>query len=107
MCDQSGIIRDLSARSDYGLVLKIMQTVEIHNRAEHVNPEPRSLRDTLLAVAALLHIEVIKKDHGNRLAAAGDREQLRETFAGAARCQLDAAAEAAGTVCRNQAAGYQ
>src|SRR5262249_49069633 len=52
--------------------------------------DPRSLRDTMLAVAALLHIEAIKMESANPLAAAGDRRQLREVFAGAACSQLDA-----------------
>jgi hypothetical protein len=107
MGDQSGSIRDLSARGDYRLVLEIMQTVDRYNRDQHINPDPRSLRDTILAVAALLHIEAIKLSGGNQLAAAGDGEQLRETFAGAACCQLDAAVEAAATIRRDQTSGYQ
>jgi hypothetical protein len=107
MCDQSGRISDLNARSDCGLVLKIMRTVERFNRDEHINPDPRSLRDTMLAVAALLHIEAIKVDGGNQLAAAGDGEQLRETFASAACRQLDAVVEAAAIIRRDQTSGYQ
>jgi hypothetical protein len=109
MSDRSGGTSqcDLGARSDYDLVLKIMQTVERHNRDEQINPDPRSLRDTMLAVAALLHIEAIKMDCGSRRAAAEDREQFREAFAGAARCQLDAVAEAAAIIRRDQTGEYQ
>ncbi len=107
MSDRSGCTAqcDLSARSDYGLVLKIMRTVERYNRDEHIDPDPRSLRDTMLAVAALLHIEAIKMDDG--LAAAGDGKGLRETFAGAACRQLDAVAEAAAIIRRDQTSEYQ
>jgi hypothetical protein len=98
---------DLGARSDYDLVLKIMQTVERHNRDEHVDPDPHSLRDTLLAVAALLHIEAIKIEAGNQLAAGEDGKQLRETFADVACCQLDAVVEAASIIRRDQSSEYQ
>jgi hypothetical protein len=96
---------DLSARSDYGLVLKILRTVERYNRDEHINPDPRSLRDTMLAVAALLHIEAVKIDSANPLAAARHGEQLRKAFAGAACCQLDAVAGAA-AIRRDQTGEY-
>jgi hypothetical protein len=98
---------DLSARSDCGLVVKIMRTVERYNRDEHINPDPRSLRDTMLAVAALLHIEAIKICSANWLAAAGDGEQIRNAFASAACCQLDAVVEAATTIRRDQTGEYQ
>jgi hypothetical protein len=107
MGDQSGSISDLSACGDYRLVLKIMRTVDRHNRDEQIDPDPLSLRDTMLAMAALLHLEAIKMDGGNQLAAAGDGEQLRETFASAACRQLDAVAEAAATIRRDQTSGYQ
>jgi hypothetical protein len=108
MSDGSGGIgqRDLSARSDYGLVLKILQTVEHFNRDEHIIPDPRSLRDTMLAVAALLHIEAIKMEGANPLAAAGDGTQLRNAFAGAACCQLDAVADATAIIRRDQTGEY-
>jgi hypothetical protein len=109
MSDRSGCtgLCDLRARSDYGLVLKIMRTVEHHNRDEHIVPDPRSLRDTMLAVAALLHIEASKMGSANPLAAAGDGKQLREAFAGAACCQLETVADAAAIIRRDQSGEYQ
>jgi len=109
MSDRSGCTGqcDLRARSDYSLILKIMRAVEHHNRDEHIVPDPRSLRDTMLAVAALLHIEAIKTDDTNTLAPGGDRKQLREVFAGAACCQLDAIIEAAAIIRRDQSDEYQ
>jgi len=106
MSDRSGSTGDLSARSDYGLLLKIMRTVEHYNRDEHINPDPHSLRDTMLAVAALLHIEAIKLDSDDVPAAAGDGEQLRTTFAGAACRQLEAVVEAAAIIRRDQSGEY-
>jgi hypothetical protein len=109
MSDRSGCtgLCDLSARSDYGLVLKIMRTVEHHNRDEYIVPDPRSLRDTMLAVAALLHLEAIKMESANPPAVAGNGKQLREAFAGAARCQLDAVAGVTAIVRRDQTGEYQ
>jgi hypothetical protein len=98
---------DLSARSDYDLVLEIMRTIEHYNRDKRTTPDPRSLRDTMLALAALLHIEAIKMNDGIRLSAAEGGEQLREMFASAACCQLDAVAEAAAIIRRNQTGEYQ
>ena len=96
---------DLSARGDYGLVLKIMRTVERYNRDEHIKPDPRLLRDTMLAVAALLHMDAIKMDGGP--AAAEDGERFRETFTSAACRQLDAVAGAAAMIRRDQTTDYQ
>jgi hypothetical protein len=109
MCDQSTCtgLSDLSARSDYDLVLKIMQTVESHNRDQHVEPDPRSLRDTLLTVAALSHIEAIKMETGIQLAAAEYGKQLRDTFANAACSRLDAVVEAAAKIHRDPTREYQ
>src|SRR5262245_12192763 len=98
---------DLSARGDFGLVLKIMQAVEHHNRDEHINLDPRSLCDTMLAIAALLHIEATKINGASRLATAEDGAQLRETFAVAACSQLDAVAKAAAIIRRDQTGEYQ
>jgi hypothetical protein len=79
-----------------------MRTVERYNRDGHIKPDPLSLRDTMLAVAALLHREAIKIDGANPLAAAGDGEPLREAFASAACRQLDAVADAATIIRRDQ-----
>src|SRR5215813_6550281 len=107
MCDRGGSTGDLSAHRDFGLVLKIMQTVERHNRNEHIFTDPLSLRDTMLAVAALLHMEALKMDGRDHLAAVAEVEELCETFAGAARCQLDAVVEAATILRHCHSPGYQ
>jgi hypothetical protein len=98
---------DLGPRSDYGLVLKIMQTIECHHRDEQTNPDPRSLRDAMLAVAALLHLEAIKIKGRNQPIEAEDGEALRKTFTGAACCQLDAVTEATAHIRRGQTGEHQ
>jgi hypothetical protein len=66
---------------DYDLVLaaKIMSWIEQYHQDEDIAPEPVSLRNTMLAVAALLHLESIGYDS----------EDARETFAKIACAQLD------------------
>jgi hypothetical protein len=49
-----------SADIDFALVRKIMETIERHYEDEQVAPAPASLRDDMLAVAALLHIQNTK-----------------------------------------------
>jgi hypothetical protein len=109
MSDRSGCTHlcNLNARSDYGLVLKIMGTVEHHNSDEHIVPDPRSLRDTMLAVAALLHVEAIKMDEANSHVVEKVRERLHEAFGSAACRQLDAVVEAAALIRRDQSGKYQ
>jgi hypothetical protein len=78
-----------------------------YNRDEHIIPDPLSLRDTMLAVAALLHLEVSKMNGGNPLAAAAYGEQLHQMFANAAGDQLDAVVEAAAKIRQDQTGEYQ
>ena len=109
MSDLSGCTGqcDLRGRSDYGLVLKIMRTVQRYNREEHINPDPHSLRDTMLVVAALLHVEAINMGNASRPAAGGDGEQIRGAFVSAACGQLDAVVKAAAIIRRDQSSEHQ
>jgi hypothetical protein len=76
----------LSLGDEYDSVLvgKVLCLIESHNQAEAIDPDLISLRNTMLAISALLHLQV-SEIGGNR----------RETFAEAASCQLDAVSEAA------------
>jgi hypothetical protein len=67
-----------------------MRTIERHNTDERIAPDPTSLRDTMLAVAALLHLE----------GANVRGEALYDAFAEAAKLQLVSAVKAAGIVKR-------
>jgi hypothetical protein len=98
---------DFSARSDYALVIKIMQTIECHHRDECTSPDPCSLRDTMLAVAALLQLEAIKIYGRNQPIQAEDGEAVRERFTGAASCQFDAVIEATALIRRDGSGEYQ
>jgi hypothetical protein len=61
------------------LVAKVMSMIKQYYEDENIAPEPLSLRNTMLAVAALLHLESIDSDV----------EDARENFAETARAQLD------------------
>ncbi len=65
----------------YDLVLaaKVMSLIQQYHQDKDIAPEPVSLRNTMLAVAALLHIESLDYDD----------EDAGETFAQIARAQLD------------------
>ncbi len=41
---------------DMELVEKIMQIIECHHEGEHINPNLQTLRNTMLAASALLHL---------------------------------------------------
>jgi hypothetical protein len=72
---------------DYDLVLaeKILQTIQRYIQDEGTNPDPSSLRNTLLAVAALLHLQT----------SGSEANDVHEKFAEAASDQLEAVEEAA------------
>jgi hypothetical protein len=74
---------------------KIMGMIGRYNQEEHINPCPVCLRDTMLAVAALLHLESIRL-HGAKpeKPRAGGKRRLDVTFAKAARERLQAVMEA-------------
>jgi hypothetical protein len=72
------------------LVEKVMRMIGNYGEDERINPCPRCLRDTLLAVAALLHLETAKlhAPHGRK------GKRFDDEFAKAARMRLKAVADA-------------
>lgn len=81
---------------DYGelhaltLVEKIMRAIDQFNRDVKASPCPACLRDVMLAVAALLHIEAARLEGKSAPAKA-----LEDRFAEAARDRLEAVIQAA------------
>jgi hypothetical protein len=45
---------------DMELVEKIMETIQSHHEGEHINPNLKSLRSTMLAASALLHLAYVE-----------------------------------------------
>ncbi len=64
------------------LVGTIMHAIEHHNKTEDAECCPACLRDALLAVAALLHVEAVRLNSAN----GGETHTLEADFANAA-CQ--------------------
>jgi hypothetical protein len=72
------------------LVEKIMRVIGNYSHDERISPCPRCLRDTMLAVAALLHLEAVKLRATNRR----KEKRFDDEFAKAARARLSAVADA-------------
>jgi hypothetical protein len=70
------------------LVKRVMAVVEDYIREKKALPSPAPLRDTMLAVAAVLHIDAV------RTGGAGDYESIVEGFGESARKQVRAVIEA-------------
>jgi hypothetical protein len=81
MSDQ-GVIHQVA------LAREIMTVIERYNRAHSIAHRPSAIRDTLLSVAGLLHLE-----HAKIVSGSFDSLQLRNAFAEASLVQYDAAIE--------------
>lgn len=82
-CPGGGAECDYSEMHELTLVEKVMRTIEQYNREANADPCPACLRNAMLAVAALLHVEAA------RLCGARP-EVLEEEFGEAAREKLQA-----------------
>jgi hypothetical protein len=82
--------RDCSFGGGYDVTLtaKIMRMIERHNKQEGISPCPHCLRDTMLAVAALLQLEAARVDGAKRGKPAVRGKSFDDAFAEAARKQL-------------------
>jgi hypothetical protein len=79
---------------EVALTDKIMRTIARYNEGAHIEPCPACLRDTMLAVAALLHLEAAKLYAAKSAKARVGGERFEESFAKAAREGLKAVSEA-------------
>ncbi|MGO9173661.1 MAG: hypothetical protein ACLP7P_17105 [Rhodomicrobium sp.] len=92
-CPGGGTDCNYSETHELTLVGTIMRTIEQYNKDVNADPCPVCLRDTMLAVAALLHLQAARMDGVNpHLGADGF---LEEDFGEAARESLRAVAETA------------
>jgi hypothetical protein len=66
---------DLSLKHELNLVHEIMSTIERFNNGHAISPAPSAIRDTLLAVAGLLHRDA-RRVEGQE----DNPGKLRETF---------------------------
>jgi hypothetical protein len=82
-----GVIHELA------LAQEIMAVIERYNNTRSIPHRPRAIRDTLLGVAGLLHLE-----HARIVSGSFDCLQLREAFAEASLVQYDAAMETSAAI---------
>jgi hypothetical protein len=79
---------------ELALTEKIMRTIAGYNQQEHIEPCPVCTRDTMLAVAALLHLEAARLDPERAGKPRAWGKRLDEVFTKAARKRLKAVIEA-------------
>jgi hypothetical protein len=79
---------------ELALTANIMRTIAGYNQDEDINPCPVCLRDTMLAVAALLHLEAAKLDPEKPTKSHFAGKSFAEAFIKAARDHLQAVIEA-------------
>ncbi len=87
-CPGGGAECDYSEVHEVTLVEKVMRTIEQYNKEANADPCPSCLRDAMLAVAALLHVEAARLSGANSLLST--HGALEEEFAEAARDRLHA-----------------
>ncbi|MFY9642910.1 MAG: hypothetical protein WCD20_01310 [Rhodomicrobium sp.] len=86
---------DYSEMHELPLVGKVMRTIEKYNQEVNAEPCPSCLRDAMLAVAALLHLEATRLSGANSLLGRG---ALEEEFGDAARERFHAVTQVAGGI---------
>jgi hypothetical protein len=85
---------------EQALVGEIMHSIERRNRMRKRTPCPLCLRDTMLAVAALLHLEAARTGMtGGRKPRPGSK-RYRDAFARAARTRLEEVTQASAAILR-------
>jgi hypothetical protein len=89
-------MKDLSLKHELDLVHEIMSTIERFNNDHAIDPAPAAIRDTLLAVAGLLHREAIRVEGQE-----DDPRQLQRTFGEAAQARIEQVLKASTRTGRN------
>jgi hypothetical protein len=85
---------------ELSLTAKIMHVIEHCQKDGNINPCPACLRDTMLAVAALLHVEAARLDLERAGRPRIGSKRFEEAFVKAARERLKAVIEAEANTAR-------
>ena len=86
---------EYSETHELPLVQRVLQSIQQYNQEKSADPCPECLRDAMLAVAALLHMEAERLLTSRPLA--DGLEALEEAFGSVAREKLRAVAQVAAT----------
>jgi hypothetical protein len=84
---------DFGDQHELALVRAVMQTIKHYGEREHVEPCPKCLRDALLNVAALLHLEAAKIGVPSFGRSSVEAKGFDHDFAEVARARLEAVAD--------------
>jgi hypothetical protein len=87
-CENGSQDCDFDRKHEQLLVGELMQTIERYSKKNKINSCPSCLRDTMLSIAALLHLEAAKAGTA-KTGKQRPGKRLGETFAKAARSQLE------------------
>jgi hypothetical protein len=84
---------NLDDRDELPLVGEVLRTIERYSKKKKISPCPSCLRDTMLSVAAFLHLEAAKAETA-RTGKPRFGKRLGDTFAKAARVRLETVRQA-------------
>jgi hypothetical protein len=92
-CGNGNLNCNFDDKHELPLVGEVLRTIERYNKKKKISPCPSCLRDSMLSVAALLHLEGAKAE----TAKTGKQrfgKRLGDTFAKAARVRLETVRQA-------------
>jgi hypothetical protein len=94
-CGSGAVECEYSETHELPLVQRVLESIQQYNREKNTDPCPECLRDAMLAVAALLHMEAERLLTSRPLA--DGLEVLEEAFGSVAREKLRAVVQVAAT----------
>ena len=89
-CPNDGNNCDFTTAHELALTKEIMGGIGRYRQDEHIDPCPLCLRDTMLAVAALLHLEAVTVARAKSRKTAVGGKRIIEEFTEAASERLEA-----------------
>ena len=81
-------------KHELALVAELMRAIALYNKKQDIDPCPLCLRNTMLTVAALLHIDAAQIESSSMGRAKGVGKRIRDAFAKTARDRLEAVIKA-------------
>jgi hypothetical protein len=92
-CENGNPNCDFDDKHELSLVGEVLRTIERYSKRKKISPCPSCLRDSMLSVAAILHLEATKIETAKtRKPHSGKR--LGDTFAKSARSRLESVRQA-------------
>jgi hypothetical protein len=92
-CENGSPNCDFDHKHEQLLVGELMRTIERYSNKKKISPCPSCLRDTIISVAALLHLEAAEVETA-KTGKQRSAKRLGDTFAKVARSHLEAVGQA-------------